>query len=173
VHFAHGAPQQGEIIAFDETTTYAAKTFRHVFSRSPYYAPGKDGNLIVADDAVSKPVVSPDDVPRGRAAMINRLLPWQRKDPPRWDVQLPLRTRAMVLAGERLILAGWPDKVPESDPYGAFAGRLGGELRIISTQDGSEQTRHALKVPPVFDGLIAADGKLFMSLKDGTVCCWR
>ena len=163
VHFAHPASQQGEIMVFDGTTTYSAKTFRHVFSRSPYYAPGKDGNLIVADDADNEPAV-PE--PKG-------FVPWQRKSPPKWEVQLPLRTRAMVLAGEHLVLAGWPDKAPESDPYGAFEGRLGGELRILSTRDGAEEASHALKTPPVFDGLIAADGKLFMSLADGTVCCLR
>ena len=163
VYFAHAAPQQGEIMVFDGTTTYSAKTFRHVFSRSPYYAPGKDGSLIMADDVANAPVV-PES---------NDFVHWQRKGPPKWEAQLPLRTRAMVLAGEHLLLAGWPDKVPESDPYGAFEGRLGGELRVISTQDGSEKTYHALKVPPVFDGLIAADGKLFMSLTDGTVCCWK
>jgi hypothetical protein len=160
-------------MVFDGTTTYAAKTFRHVFSRSPYYAPGKDGNLIVADDVASEPEVFPKDVPQTRAAMINRLLPWKRTAPSRWEVQLPLRTRAMVLAGEHLVLAGWPDKVPESDPYAAFEGRLGGELKVISTQDGTDKTSYALKAPPVFDGLIAADGKLFVSLADGTVCCWN
>jgi hypothetical protein len=163
VHFATAASQQGEIMVFDETTTYAAKTFRHVFSRSPYYAPGKDGNLIVADCLANESVV-----PESKG-----FVPWQRKSPPRWEVQIPLRTRAMVLAGEHLVLAGWPDKVPESDPYGAFEGRLGGELRILSTQDGTEKASYVMKVPPVFDGLIAADGKLFMSLEDGTVCCWK
>ncbi len=163
VHFAHAASQQGEIIVFDETTTYAAKTFRHVFSRSPYYAPGKDGNMIVADDVANESVV-----PESKG-----FVPWQRKGPPKWEWQIPMRTRAMVLAGEHLVLAGWPDKVPESDPYAAFEDRLGGELRVISAQDGAEKASYVMKVPPVFDGLIAADGKLFMSLADGTVCCWR
>jgi len=163
VHFAHTASQQGEIMVFDGTTTYSAKTFRHVFSRSPYYAPGKDGNLIVADDVANEALV-----PEAKG-----FIPWQRKSPPKWQVQIPLRTRAMVLAGEQLVLAGLPDKVPESDPYGAFEGRLGGELRIVSTKDGTEKASHTLKVPPVFDGLIAADGQLFMSLADGTICCWR
>lgn len=173
VHFSYEAPQQGEILVFDGTTTYAAKTFRHLFSRSPYYAPGKDGSLIVADHAANEPMVSPGPIPRERAAAINLVLPWKRTKPPKWETQLPLRTRAMVLAGQRLVLAGWPDKTPESDPYGAFEGRLGGELRVISTRDGSEETCHALKSPPVFDGLIAADGRLFMSLTNGTVCCWK
>jgi len=173
VHFAYAAPQQGEIMVFDESTTYAAKTFRHVFSRSPYYAPGKDGNLIVADDATSEPEVLKDDIPLARAAMINRLLPWRRATPPKWEVQIPLRTRAMVLASEHLVVAGWPDEVPESDPYAALEGRLGAELKVISTQDGTEKASYVLKVSPVFDGLIAADGKLFMSLADGTVCCWN
>jgi hypothetical protein len=79
----------------------------------------------------------------------------------------------MVLAGEHLVLAGWPDQVRESDPYGAFEGRLGGELRVISSKNGAEEASYGLTVPPVFDGLIAADGKLFMSLSDGTICCWK
>ena len=44
-----------------------------------------------------------------------------------------------------------------SDPYAAFEGRLGGELRVISTQDGTERASYVMKVSPVFDGLIAAD----------------
>lgn len=170
-HFTHLAPQQGEILVFDETTTYAAKTFRHVFSRSPYYHPGVDGNLIVADDSANEAAFS-DSQLRRKDGLPGGLIA-ERQGPPKWEVQLPLRARAMVLAGEQLVLAGWPDKVPDSDPYGAFAGRLGGELRVISVEDGSETACHPLKTPPVFDGLIAADKKLFLSLTDGTVCCWK
>jgi hypothetical protein len=182
-HFTGAAPQQGEILVFDRTTTYAAKTFRHVFSRSPYYAPGKDGSLIAADSATSEPAVFEAEgfhlwdrqgrSPSERVAIIQRLMPWGRENSPKWELQLPLRTRAMVLAGDHLVLAGWPDKQPESDPYGAFQGRLGGELRVISTQDGAERTHLVLNAPPVFDGLMAADEKLFMSLTDGTVSCWK
>ena len=170
-HFAHAAPQHGAIMVFDRSTTYAAKTFRHVFSRSPYYKPGEDGNLIVADDVSADPAFS-DSLQRNADGLPDSLI-LNRQGPPRWEVQLPLRTRAMVLAGEHLVLAGWPDNVPDADPYAAFEGRLGGELRVISTRDGSEKAQHKLQAPPVFDGLIAADGKLFVSLTDGTVCCWK
>jgi len=171
VHFAQGAPQQGDILVFDGTTTYAAKTFRDVFSRSPYYRPGEDGNLIVADDPANEATI-PDRQTSAKNAFPKGFV-MERQGAPRWQIQIPLRTRAMVLAGPHLVLAGWPDKVPDSDPFGAFAGRLGGELRILSTRDGTEKSLYRLKTPPGFDGLIAANGKLFLSLADGTVCCWK
>jgi hypothetical protein len=173
VHFAYEAPQQGEIVVFDGTTTYAAKTFRHRFSRSPYYAPGKDGNLIVADDTANGPAVSRDNLPRAAAARINLLLPWRRKSPPKWELQIPMRTRAMVLAGDTLFLAGPPDVVDEDDPLAAIEGRKGALLWAVSTADGKRLTEYRLDVPPVFDGLIAAGGKLYMTTADNSVTCWE
>ena len=49
-----------------------------------------------------------------------------RTRPPKWSVKIPVRARAMVLAQQRLFLAGPPDVVDPDDPYGAFEGRRGG-----------------------------------------------
>lgn len=171
-YFASQAPQQGEMIVFDDATTYAAKTFRDFFSRSPYYRPGEDGNLLVADSADNEPALV-DSQGTNKQGLRKGVTILGRQKPPKWESQLPMRTRAMVLAGTKLVVAGWPDKVPDSDPYAAFEGRLGGQLRVISTQDGSERACYTLKSPPIFDSLIAADGKLFLSLSDGTISCWK
>jgi hypothetical protein len=78
----------------------------------------------------------------------------------------------MVLAGEHLALAGPPDVVPASDPFGSFEGRLGAVLWVVSTKDGNKVSEFKLSAPPVFDGMAAANGRLYMTTMDGKVLCW-
>jgi hypothetical protein len=84
-----------------------------------------------------------------------------------------MRTRARVLAGDTLFLAGPPDVVDEDDPLAAIEGRKGALLWAVSTADGKRLTEYHLDVPPVFDGLIAAGGKLYMTTADNSVTCWE
>ena len=95
-----------------------------------------------------------------------------RSGPPKWSVRIPVRATAMVLAGHHLFLAGSPDVIDPKDPYGALEGRKGAELWAVSTADGRKLATHRLAAPPVFDGLIAAQGKLFIVMADGTVASW-
>ena len=96
-----------------------------------------------------------------------------RTKPPKWSVTVPVRARAMLLAGKTLFFAGPPDVVDPKDPLGAFEGRLGGKLWAVSTADGTKLAAYSLDAPPVFDGLIAAHGRLYIVLRDGTVRCWK
>jgi hypothetical protein len=84
---------------------------------------------------------------------------------------VPVRIRAMVLAGERLFVAGPPDEVPPDDPMAAFDGRRGAVLRVHAAADGKLLAEHKLDAPPVFDGLIAAGGRLYVATEDGAVSC--
>jgi hypothetical protein len=77
----------------------------------------------------------------------------------------------MVLAGERLFVAGPPDVVEEGDPMAAFEGRKGAKLRVVSAADGGRLAEHELDSPPVFDGMIAANGRLYISSEKGSVLC--
>jgi hypothetical protein len=43
----------------------------------------------------------------------------------------------------------------------------------VSTADGSKLAEYQLASPPVFDGLIAAHQKLFVTTSDGCVACWE
>jgi hypothetical protein len=98
--------------------------------------------------------------------------PQERKGDRRiWQKRLPLRACALVLAGAHLFVGGVPDRVPENDPLASFEGRLGAELIVLSASDGSTLSKRSLESPPVFDGLIAARGRLFMSTQDGRVTC--
>ena len=76
----------------------------------------------------------------------------------------------MVLAKERLFVAGPPDVVDPEDLMGAFEGRKGAVLRTYSAADGKMLSEMNLDAPPVFDGLIAAGGRLYLREQDRLYC---
>ena len=52
-----------------------------------------------------------------------------------------------------------------------FAGKNGSVLWAASAEDGAKIREKKLDLLPVFDGMIAAGGRLFMSTVDGKVVC--
>jgi len=106
----------------------------------------------------------------------------------RWTLDQPaVQVRALVAAGDSLVVAGHPDFVDErrafrlpDDPdvveglqrqAEALEGRHGGRLWVVSKRDGRPAARYRLDAPPVFDGMAAAAGRLFVSTMDGSVSC--
>ncbi len=85
---------------------------------------------------------------------------------------IPLRVRAMVLAGDRLFAAGLPDAVDPDDPLAALEGRRGALLKVFSAADGSLQSKHRLAAPPAFDGLSSAGGRLYLVTTDERLICF-
>lgn len=95
--------------------------------------------------------------------------------------------RAMAGAGDSLFIAGPPDILDETKLYGQFTqpetvkkikaqenainGSMGAILRTISTSDGKTVAEYKLNSPPIFDGMSAANGKLFITLEDGSLVC--
>ena len=96
---------------------------------------------------------------------------YTRTEAPVWKTFLPIRVKAMVKTRDTLFVAGPPDVLDSADPYAAFEGRRGAYLSALSATDGREMTRIELSSPPVFDGMIAAHGRLFVSLRDGRIVC--
>ena len=77
----------------------------------------------------------------------------------------------MLLAGEILFVAGPLGETHVS--LDAFEGKEGIRLRAVSAADGAKLAEHELDALPVFDGLAAAGGKLYLATKDGRVLCFR
>jgi hypothetical protein len=82
----------------------------------------------------------------------------------------------MVLAGDVLLVAGWLDALAIRERTGraldeAPPDRRPAVLRALSTSDGETIAQRSLPIEPVFDGMSAAYGRLFLSLKDGAVVC--
>jgi len=164
-YFGYNAPKTGQILVFDEETTYGLHVFTTRQGHSPRFWPGKDGYELFADSNDNQLVLRPTSMGREKGPGFSRMLP------PRWSVRVPLRARAMVLAGKSLYLAGPPDVVPQNDPYAAVQGRRGGRLRVVSTEDGRPLADYELDRPPVFDGMIAAGGRLYLSTTGGSLIC--
>ena len=91
----------------------------------------------------------------------------------RWTGKLPIQARAMVLAGKTLWLAGGPDILTSDDPAAALQGRQGGRLMAVAATDGSTLAEYPLQGPPVFDGMAAAAGRLYLATTGGKVLCFR
>lgn len=143
-----GNANYGRLIAHDNQQVYYVRMFDSLKGLDPtvYFTPGVKGYLLFGTDT------------RGKKG------PWMER--------IPVRVRAMVLAGDRLFVGGPPDVVDPKDPLGAFEGRKGGLLYSIDATTGKRTAEHALASPPVFNGMAAARGRLFLALEDGTVACF-
>ena len=53
----------------------------------------------------------------------------------------------------------------------AWRGKKGGILYAAAISDGKKAAQIELPSPPVFDGMAAANERLFLSLQDGSVYC--
>ena len=145
---------------------YPHHKFNQKYSRSPYFTPGISGIELFADDNSNEPELTTVQERRERGTMT-------RKKKPVWSVQIPVNGRSMVLAGKVLFVAGSPDTVDSKDPLGAIEERCGGKLWAVSSENGKKLSEYDLKSAPVFDGLIAAQKKLYIVMQDGTISCWK
>jgi hypothetical protein len=105
-----------------------------------------------------------------------------------WSKDFDLNVQAMLLAGDVIFAAGTPDITDEEytiENYNdkkvqadlkaqdaAFLGAKGAMLRAVSTKDGSKLAEYELDQLPVWDGMAAADGNLYMATQDGKVTCF-
>jgi len=88
-----------------------------------------------------------------------------------WRQRIPVRFVSMVLAGDRLFLAGTPDVKDAKDPWSAFLGKKGGGLLVLAADDGKRLSEYELEAPPVWDGMAVAAGRLYISTRNGEIVC--
>lgn len=116
-----------------------------------FFTPGQEGYAVLCFD-------------RDREA--------EKKERKVWERRLPLRVRAMVLTGENLFLGGVPDVIDPSDPLASLEERTGGSLVAVGAETGETLSEWGLDASPVFDGLIAAAGRLYLADRVGHVRCF-
>ena len=190
---ANQAPKTGQLLVVDDEKTYAVRVFYRRNVHSLMFFPGKEGYLLFADLNANEPQLVGEagwrkpiawlpqsHIPRkGNPGLDNvswgfgadKGIGYTRAEPPVWMQWLPVRIRAMVKAGDALFVAGAPDVFDPKDPYAAFEARKGAQVVAISARDGKKLSETPLEYPPVFDGMIAANGRLFISTRDGQVLC--
>jgi hypothetical protein len=171
-YFGTDAPKSGQMLVFDGATTFGVKAHAGKQGQhSSIFFAGKEGWLLFADDNANEPDLDPASVnkDKGKPGLV-------RQAPAKWTAWTPILVRAMVLTGAgteamKLFVCGPPDVVPEKDPLAAYEGRAGAVLRAVSAADGKVLADLRLDAPPVWDGLIAVEGRLYVSLADGSVAC--
>ncbi len=106
-----------------------------------------------------------------------------------WTKDVPILVRAIVLAGDTLFIAGPPDVIDEESTFkklieadttvsprlveqdAALRGEKGSLLLAIDATGGETRGRVELPSVPVWDGLAAANGRLYLATGDGRVVC--
>ena len=84
------------------------------------------------------------------------------KDAPVWSTEVPAGTLAMLPAGNIVFVAGLASPADAS----------GGMLSCHSTDDGKKLSELRFADAPVFDGMAAAGGRIYVSTQAGKVFCF-
>jgi hypothetical protein len=165
-YHAHRGAKCGQLLVVGPQRTYALQAYPTRNRQSPLFKPHDKGYLLLADANDTEPVL--DEATRGATKGMG----YTRLKPPVWFDWAPVRIRGMVLASECLFTAGVPDVIDAADPMASFEGRKGAVLRAYAADDGKVLAGRQLDAPPVFDGMAAADGKLYLSATDGSIICF-
>ena len=109
---------------------------------------------------------------------------------PRWTADIPIYVRGMVLGGQNLFVVGPPDTIDEESTFVQLTekdpqvqqllslqdeildGKDGSVLLAVDIDTGEIERRIELPQLPAWDGLAGANGRLYLSTKDGTVICF-
>ena len=180
----------GRILALDDTYVYG-------YGRHPKYLTNSsvlEYRLFAADKKldperlarVTKTKIAQNTVnwknrakfPESRLSAVHR----------KWMIEKPeLIARAMVLSDQTLFVAGPPDVVDEEKIWGrtleagvqaklkeqsaALKGQQGAMLWAVSASDGERLAEYKLDEAPVWDGMAAANGRLYLATQNGRVLC--
>jgi outer membrane protein assembly factor BamB len=181
--FLGGAPF-AEYLVYNDGGVCGVRARKKPGGYGGLFAPGGKGFELFAADHVpppsrrgeAAPAAKPKPIPKGAGKKTGRPggssgPKYVRVPKDRWAVNIPVRATAMVLAGEKLVVAGTPDVLVKGDAWAAYEGRKGGRLLVVSVASGKIATQLKLASPPVLDGLAVTEGRLFLSTADGKVTC--
>ena len=157
----------GRILVFNEDSIYGYGRNMMPQGNAGQWATGEYYRLFSAKklpQPVEQPKVDPKAKRRGRK--------WTPKSTAvyHWQERISPEVRAMVLAADKLFIAGPHGQTHES--LAAFQGQEGISLDAVSANDGSTLASVELQSVPVFDGLIAANGRLYLADQSGQVACY-
>ncbi|MEW6357607.1 MAG: PQQ-binding-like beta-propeller repeat protein [Planctomycetota bacterium] len=178
------APYQapaGRILCIDGESVYG-------FGRAPFKVVGTPNTYHLWACSREPKIINPNPKQKPRkqgTSVFGKVI--QTRPEHRWAETIPFLVRGMVVAGDAIFAAGPPAVADEMDVYmaygdpqvqaklddhvAAFEGKKGAVLMAVAKADGKKLSAYRLDSPPVFDGMIAAGGRLFVSTMDGKVVC--
>jgi hypothetical protein len=106
---------------------------------------------------------------------------WKVEDP-------PLQARGLIVAGKTIFVAGPPDILSEEETFftlddedvrkkleeqeAILKGKDGSIMWAVDAKTGIKLSEYRLDSLPVWDGMAAANGSIFLSTIDGEVICY-
>jgi outer membrane protein assembly factor BamB len=176
---AAGGAAHGDILVMHGREFYEVRGY--LPGRIYYFDPRPNGYTLYAGElSVSAGPAEPRDSAAGAAeperpkrdgkqlaALLGRII----KASERWSTHIPITGKAMVLAGETVLVAGTPVAFPADDLAKAYEGRMGGVLWAASAATGQKLAEVKLDAPPAWDAMAVANGRLFIALQDGRLLC--
>jgi len=109
-----------------------------------------------------KPLAAEDEPKVRRGAALPRT--------PLWSAKPQVEARAMAVTRDQVLIAGPRGKTVFSEA--AFRGQEGIALQVLDKATGKLRQELPLPAMPAFDGLITAFGRVYLSLRDGSVVCF-
>jgi len=177
----------GRILVFDESSIYGFGRDRYAHHGSHvgldartifHFRPKRDSGThltryhLFALERKHQTAKTAENMPAPKAAKKNkRGRPAQPPKKYRWSEDLPLLVRAMVLSKATLFFAGPPHSSSSHDLAAAIEGKKGGLLWAVSAGDAGKLAEYRLDSPPVFDGMAAAYGRLYIATTAGRLLC--
>ena len=149
-----------QIMAFDNNRTYGVTGLRRLAWKSASHDTHKLGsgyNLFAYD------------LPATGNKKTNPAKKRKKSTRRAWTTKIPIRAQAMILDKDSIYLAGATDK---ASLWTTADEKKLGQLLIHSKETGEETGRHDIDSAPVLDGLAAANGKIYLVLKNGTISCY-
>jgi len=158
-----GRAQTSGVMVLGKDVAYGVEIYPSR-SRETVFRPGAKGYRLACYPLKARPAEARAKQPKARRR--------QSGPKPLWQQRVAIRITAMVRAGETLFAAGSPDVVDPADPHAAWEGRKGGVLAAFAAGDGKKLAEYKLPSPPVWDGMAAAGGRLYLATIDGKVTCF-
>jgi len=103
-----------------------------------------------------------------------------------WTADVPFYVRAMIKTSDKLIVCGPEKIIDEKGAVGRYPeesvlqelkrqdaildGEKGSHLWVVRAGDGHVLEKHVLPALPVWDGMAAAQGRVYLATQNGVVC---
>jgi len=177
----------GKVLAFNETHAFGFARLPHLYrwvrelewhiyrasktDRKPDPPWGKEGRIVDLashDVLIHTNATDTEELTRLKKSLLSSTIKydWSQHDP-------DLYVNSIVLTEKLLYVAGPPAIRNETtvEALERWQGKRGGRLWCLDTRDGKKVSQVELPSPPVYEGMAAAHGRLYLALKDGAVVC--
>ena len=185
----------GRILSQDATSVFGYGRDKYPSGNTGQFRGGETYQLFACDRptaGIGAAQLSKKRAPKKRSSQRQTQKAKKTQQPPppaaveyRWTSAAPFHVRAMLVAGDVMFAAGPPalaeahgageEALVLKDPdetIAAWQGERGGLLWAISTTDGKRLAQYKLDAHPVFDGMAATAGRLYLATIDGSVVCF-